>query len=103
MEFLKKLYSKIFGEKTDISVSLSKGLRGTLTLLGTLLISNIDSVSSMILGVIPDSLETISVVGLNGGDLTVSGIIIFALVGVANLLKHIPFTKDNKLIRTISG
>jgi len=103
MDFLKNLYAKIFGEGTDVSISASKGLRGVLTLIGTLVISNIDSIANGILSVIPDAWETVSIIGIQGGEITVYGVIIFVLVGVANLLKHMPFTKDNKLIRTISG
>jgi hypothetical protein len=103
MEFLKSIYAKIFGEKTDLSITATKGFRGTLALIGTLIISNMDSVSSAILKFIPDSIEQISISGVCAEQITVYSVVIFVLMGVANLLKQMPFTKDNKLVRTITG
>jgi len=103
MSIIKDIWAKLFGAGTDASKTGEKGLRGALTFIASLLIANVDMVSNTILKIVPDSWATVTISGVGAEDITVQAIVVFVLVGVANLIKRSPITKDNKLIRTISG
>ena len=103
MNLIKKAWSGIFGEGTNASKTSKKGLRGVMTFIASLLLANIDAISAIILNVIPDHWETITISGIGAGEITVQATIIFLLVGIANLMKRSPLTQNNKLVRAISG
>jgi hypothetical protein len=98
-----KLFEKVFGKGTNLLITLKKGLRASLGLIGAYLITNLDSVTGVIMKIIPDSIESISVSGVGAETITVYAVIVFVLTGLANILKQMPFTKNNQLIRTITG
>jgi len=103
MGIINDIWAKLFGAGTDASKTGEKGLRGALTFVASLLIANVDVISGAIMKIVPDAWETVTISGVGAQDITVQAIIVFVLVAIANLLKRSPLTKDNKLIRAISG
>ena len=103
MSIIKDIWTKLFGAGTDVSKTGEKGLRGALTFVASILLANVDAISGALMKVIPDAWETITISGVGAQEITVQAIIVFLLVGIANLMKRSPWTKDNKLIRAISG
>ena len=103
MGIINDIWVKIFGDGTDVSKTGEKGLRGALTFVASLLIANIGVVNALIMKVVPDSWSSVTISGVSADEITVQAVVMFVLVGVANLMKRSPFTKDNQLIRAISG